>query len=164
MITQIDLISLLIHFSLLQLLKAISQTQFRSRVFGPVGLYVTMKERYKKYGNAIEKVLFRTLHTFVVDNVEDRNRLVSMLRKANLYSKFHVIFQTFRGRYEPTPLPDSSLIPVSETINVQEDIIFNVLIDQARIDEIIVVEDERESDRKYDYLLLKMISITYILP
>jgi chromosome segregation ATPase len=129
-------------------MRTISQTQFRSRVLGPVGLYVTMKERYKKYGNAVEKVLFRTLHTFVVDNVEDRNRLVSMLRKANLYSKFHVIFQTFRGRYQPTPLADPSLILVSDTIHVKEDIIFNVLVDQARIDEIIVVEDESDSDSK----------------
>jgi hypothetical protein len=109
---------------------------------------VTLKEEYKRFGNAIEKSLFRTLHNFVVDNVEDRNKLVGLLRAANLYSKFHVIFQTFRHRYQPTPLGDPSLIRVADTINVREDIIFNVLIDQARIDEVIVVEDERDSDSK----------------
>jgi chromosome segregation ATPase len=129
-------------------MRTISQTQFRSQVYGPVGLYVTMKEGFKKYGNAVEKSLFRTLHNFVVDNVEDRNKLVGLLRTANLYSKFHVVFQTFRHRYQPTPLTDPSLIRVADTVNIQEDIIFNVLVDQARIDEVIVVEDERDSDSK----------------
>jgi hypothetical protein len=63
-----------------------------------------------------------------VDNVEDRNQLVSMLRKANLYSKFHMIFQTFRGRYIPTPLPDPS--------NVKEDIASGLIRSKA--------EDERD--------------------
>lgn len=108
-----------------------------------------MKERYKKYGNAVEKQLWRTLHTFVVDNMEDRNKLIGILKSADLYSKYHVIFQTPRARYEPTPLSDPSLILIADTINVKDDIIFNVLVDQARIDEVIVVEDERESDSKY---------------
>lgn len=107
-----------------------------------------MKERYKKFGSAVEKQLWRTLHTFVVDNMEDRNKLIGMLKAANLYSKYHVIFQTPRARYQPNPLSDPSLILVSDTINVKDDIIFNVLVDQARIDEVIVVEDERESDSK----------------
>lgn len=107
-----------------------------------------MKDRYKKYGNAVEKLLFKTLHTFVVDNTDDRNKLVTLLRNANLFSKFHIIFQSPRPRYQPTPLEDPNLLLVADTIIVEEDIIFNVLVDQARIDEVIVVDDERESDSK----------------
>lgn len=133
-------------------MRTISQNRFHSKIFGPVGSYVTMRDQYKQYSNAVEKVLYKTLHTFVVDNLEDRNHLVQLMKSANLFSKFHVIYQPFRGRYQTTTRSDPNLLFISDVIHVEEDIIFNVLVDQARIDEIIVVADEQESDSKYIYL------------
>jgi chromosome segregation ATPase len=129
-------------------MRTIQQNRFSSKVFGPLGSYITVKDQYKNYSNAVEKVLYKILHTFVVDNLEDRNHLVNLIKSANLFSKFHVIYQPFRGRYQTATQSDPSLISIADILNVDEDIIFNVLVDQARIDEVIVVADERESDSK----------------
>lgn len=118
-----------------------------------MGLHITLKDQHKKFGSAIEKILFKTLSSFVVDNVEDRNRLQAILQSRNLFKRFHIIFQSPRDRYIIRAQADPTTLCIADAINVDEDLVFNVLVDQCRIDETLVAENEQAVDEKYTTIL-----------
>ncbi|KAL6947052.1 hypothetical protein ACO0QE_001910 [Hanseniaspora vineae] len=74
------------HPKMKQALHLISQYvqmgSFTSAPIGPLGLYVTIKEEFaKEWSIAIQNSLNKTLRSFVVSNVDDENKLKSILAK-----------------------------------------------------------------------------------
>ena len=127
------------------MLNKIQRQTFRSQVFGPLGIHITLKPEFKRFGAAIEKTLFKTLFCFLVDNSEDRNKLVSILKDAGIYNQHPIIIQQPSTRFETRSFP--GLTVMTQALNVEEDIIFNAIVDQCRVDQIVLVNDEHESDR-----------------
>jgi len=134
--------------TLAQLLDKINGTRFESGVFGPLGMHITLKEKFKHMGNAVEKSIWSVLHSFVVDNVHDRNKLMSMIKSVRAERQFSVIFQHKRPKYVINSVRDTDVVLIADAIQVDQDIVFNVLVDQCRIDQVIIVKDEIESNSK----------------
>jgi chromosome segregation ATPase len=127
-----------------QALAAIKRERFHSNVYGPLGVHITLKAEHKNFGPAVERSLWRVLNCFLVDNPEDRNKLVGILKAARIDSVHPIITQQPGPRFVMQGHGDFTVM--ADCVSVEEDIVFNALVDQCNIDQVVVVSDERESD------------------
>jgi chromosome segregation ATPase len=127
----------------------INNAKFRSGVYGPIGMMVKMAPNCQNESNAVEKVLWSVLRTFVVDNQEDRKTLVQILRSERADSVHPIVIQQNRPRYIIKPSPNSDVTLVSDAIVIENDLIFNAVIDQCGIDKIAIVKSEEDCMRNY---------------
>ena len=126
----------------------VKATRFQSEVCGPLGAHILLKDEYKQLGSAVERCIWQSLSSFIVDNVADRTKLNSILKKHGLHMFSQVYLQTRRPRYQVQlnrEIPDT--VFVHDTIQVENDIIFNALVDQNRIDQVIITQKEAECDK-----------------
>lgn len=134
------------HRSIPQILKAIRQTRFQGRVYGPIGNFIKLRDANMfqgKVGLPIEKSLNAVLNGFLVTNSEDRTTLKRILRdcRADYDIRIYEPPNNQTNRYELTDIP-SKCITIASLITVEENLIFNCLIDNANIERIIIVENE----------------------
>lgn len=113
-------------------------------MFGPLGLHINLKADFKHFGPAVEKALYRVLNCFLVDNAEDRNKLVGILKASRIDFTHPIIMQQSGPRFVVHGNPEFTVM--ADCITVEEDIVYNALVDQCNIDQVVVVKDERESD------------------
>jgi chromosome segregation ATPase len=122
--------------------------QFRGRVVGPVGAYVKRKSEYERYGAALELALGRTLTSFIVTCSQDSAVLRSILLANQCDYTHNVIVQT-DGDSEPrygVQLVEG--VPTAlDAIVVEDNLVFNCLVDQCRIESVLLVERQEEVER-----------------
>ena len=126
-----------------ELLGRISRTRFSGPVLGPVGVCVKIKDGYKDWSFALERTLFSMLKSFVVTTVQDRNTLYKIMRELGCHTFNSIILQHPCARYNvaTTTLPEPFLT-VLDALNIDEDMIFNCLVDQLNIDHVAMAPDE----------------------
>ena len=127
----------------------ISKSRFRGRVLGPVGMLVKLKDSSSGGGSGpvkgIEKSIGAMMNSFVVGNAEDRNELSRILKRHGVDREHRIILQEPRPRYNVNVQQNS----VAELTVIEDDDVFNALVDQCRIDSVVIARDEEECDRLY---------------
>lgn len=117
--------------------------QFQGPVIGPIGARVAIREGCEKWAKALECALFSMLKSFVVTTVADRNRLFQMMRALDMH-KHHSIVLQHNGPRFPTDYPAMPLaLNLLDALVIEDDLVFNCLLDQANVDRIGLVEEER---------------------
>ena len=113
---------------------------------GPIGSLVRMKEGCEKYAGAIQHVLNPILNSFIVSNAQQRQEAMRTLRNNNSHKTQTVITQTPGPRYSNVPrldgLPDG-VISVLSALVIDDDQVFNAIIDQVRPEAAIIVPNDR---------------------
>ena len=71
--------------------------------------------------------------------------MVRILKDARIDGAHPIITQQSSARFDTVRNPDFTVI--ADAINVDDDVVFNALVDQSAIDQVVLVQDERESDR-----------------
>jgi chromosome segregation ATPase len=109
------------------------QSSFHHQVFGPLGMHLSVKEEFAGYSRAIERAIGPSMFAFVVTNHDDRRTLQGMLSKFSGSGPIQIIMQSPQGRYSLPTLP-SHVVTAISTLQVDSDVVFNALVDQASLD------------------------------
>jgi chromosome segregation ATPase len=132
-----------------QLLNQIrSSRNFKETVYGPIGLAVTIKEGFQKYSRAIERTLGPALRSFVVSNMPDSNVLSRLQQELNVRGSVSTFVQNRSSRYN-VPESDSEMTSFLDAITINDDLVYNALVDQFQIDRIYLANDEEDVLRRY---------------
>lgn len=85
------------------------------------------------------------LSAFVVTSAEDQNTLMNILRKLNCDQSHTIVCQGNDPAYSVQSIPNAHT--VCDAITVENNIVFNCLLDQAKIDQTILVHDDDDCCR-----------------
>jgi len=138
------------HSNMSKAVAEIKAASFQNEVHGPLGMEILLKDEHKRLGSAVEKGLWRSLSSFVVNSGADRLQLSGILKKHQLHTFSQIFLQSKRPRYNVNlnrEVPGT--VYLLDAIHVENDTVFNVLVDQNRIDQVIITQTERESDEKF---------------
>ncbi|KAH8925274.1 P-loop containing nucleoside triphosphate hydrolase protein [Atractiella rhizophila] len=122
---------------------------WKVKPLGPIGRYVKLKDR--RWLDVVETVLTSHLNAFVVQEEEDMRKLRAMM------TRFKVHWcQVIKNRWDRSfdcsaGEPDQKYLTILRVLSFQHDHIRNVLVDGARIEATILVEDGREADEIMRY-------------
>eukprot|EP01116_Phalansterium_solitarium_P009178 TRINITY_DN23213_c0_g1_i1.p1 TRINITY_DN23213_c0_g1~~TRINITY_DN23213_c0_g1_i1.p1 ORF type:complete len:1122 (-),score=470.20 TRINITY_DN23213_c0_g1_i1:139-3504(-) len=116
--------------------------QFRKKPLGPIGAY--MKVRDPRWFVAVEACLTsRILNAFVLDNLEDRNLLMKLAREAGM-GNFPVFVQQFEPKFQ-VPAKTHRFDTVLSVLTVDDDQVYNAVVNQASPEEKILIENPDEA-------------------
>lgn len=126
------------HPSMPSLLKTIaSDTRFKEKPIGPLGLYVKLRPEWKDWASIIETIFGLTLESFIVTNGHDQ----SILRQ--ILSRNHMHFDIYIG--DSRPLDISQHDPQPKLVNNTYDTLLNVLvIDHPAIRNLFIINQSAE--------------------
>eukprot|EP01032_Pedospumella_encystans_P018896 gene18896-21497_t len=126
-----------------------SQNLFQGPVIGPIGSRVTIREGCEKWSVALEAALFTNLRSFIVTTVDDRNRLFGMMKNLQM-ERSHTITVQAKGARFTTNIPamDGALSMV-DALNIEDDLVFNCLLDQINMDRVAFVDTEKEISSRF---------------
>lgn len=129
------------------LLDAINrERRWQKKPIGPLGLCLTIKD--DQWATAIETALGRTMDAFVVDNHHDEKILKEIGRRVGQVPDMYV--QRFQDRVYHIPdnaLPPPHLTTVLSQLQADEVMVYNCLIDQRQIDNIILIPDRQQASQ-----------------
>jgi chromosome segregation ATPase len=106
-----------------------------------------MKDNCSKWGEAIEKTLGRMMSAFVVTNAFDQRALIDIMKRHNCDIQHTVVCQGRDNRYNVPSIPNA--ITVCDAVTIDEAVVFNCLVDQTRMDQTILVNDEDDCRRYF---------------
>lgn len=104
-----------------------------------------LQDNSSKWAEAVEKNLGRMLSAFVVTSAEDQNTLMNILRKLKCDQSHTIVCQGNDPAYSVQSIPNAHT--VCDAITVENNIVFNCLLDQAKIDQTILVHDDDDCSR-----------------
>mmetsp|Transcript_12716 Transcript_12716/g.12359 ORF Transcript_12716/g.12359 Transcript_12716/m.12359 type:complete len:1152 (-) Transcript_12716:632-4087(-) len=131
------------------ILRAIKNQRFKGEVIGPLGVHIKMKDGLNRWGEALEKSLFKILSTFIVTNTDDQRVLMKILNTLGCQQQHSVACQIQCPRHSVPSIEGA--LSVCDAIIVDNDLVFNCIIDQARADQTIMVADEEEVKQHFEY-------------
>ena len=131
-----------------QVMNAINQSKskFKEMPIGPLGMHVKLEPGHgRQWGKAVEKNMGVSLRAFVVSNASDQRVLTDLIRQCGASYEHKAIYQSKGGgRYNVPRVPGATT--VNDVCMVDNDQVFNCLIDQCGIDTCILVNHERDID------------------
>ncbi|KAL3906961.1 MAG: hypothetical protein SGILL_009066, partial [Bacillariaceae sp.] len=129
--------------------QATKRGKFSGPVLGPIGFYCKIQPGKERFAGMAEHALGNgMLDRFIVCNDHDRKLLQQIRRKAGCQSDCGIIQQGQHARYRiPDPPPIEGIETVASVISVQNDLVFNCLVDNAKIDERALATSKEESER-----------------
>jgi chromosome segregation ATPase len=106
-------------------------------VAGPIGAHVKIASGKEQFASIAEQALGNsTLGRFVVTNDNDRKLLQRIREQTGCPSNECSIFQVAESpRYRVPPPPAADVETVASCLNIEDDLVFNALVDHARIDQ-----------------------------
>lgn len=138
----------LIHGKLPIVMGDIARTRFRDQVRGPLAAMVKMKEGTERMAQGLEVAIGPNLSAFVVTNGDDQRSLSAILRRHNCHTSMTVYTMSARDRYA-LPAPDEEFPTVADALVVEDDLIFNVLLDKCNIASTLLVSNEDECKQRF---------------
>ena len=130
-----------------QVMNAINQSKskFREMPIGPLGMYVKLEPgQGRQWGKAVEKSIGKSLQSFIVTNASDQRILTDLIRQCGASYDHKVIYQSKGGRYNVPRIPGATT--VNDVCLVDDDRVFNCLIDQCGLDTYMLINHERDID------------------
>jgi len=150
---------------------SINRNKFRGPVVGPIGKYLKICSGREHLGNIAELSLGNgVLDRFIVTNDADRSLFMKLRQEIGCASHDCGLFQLNNGpRYEIVDPPPGVEV-VSTVLNVTNDLIFNCLVDNCRIDQVALMTSKRSSEdallmeQNGQYYIRGGIKMVYFLP
>lgn len=133
------------------LLNRIQQNKhlFQGPVIGPIGSRLSIREGCEKWSVALETALFSSLRSFIVTTVDDRNRLFNLMKAFHMEHYTTIITQAQGARF-PTNIPSmDGALSMVDALNIEDDLVFNCLLDQLNMDRVAFVETEKEITSRF---------------
>jgi len=133
------------------LLNKISQhkNNFHGPVIGPLGVHVALREGCDHLSFAIERAIERHLSSFIVTNMDDQQRLKQLIDETfgNRPGSPRIIIQVPEPRFDKEIRCIPNITTVLSAINIDNDMVFNCLVNLVRPEGILLVENEDEMKR-----------------
>lgn len=131
-----------------------SEKGFRSRVFGPLGMFVKLDPQFKTFGRAIENGIgSRALRSFLVTCIDDKNRLARIFQNYGLLETSNIVVQQSCPKYNVTRPPVQGAVTILDALVIEESSVFNALIDMSSIESILLVNSEEEFRQNFMVIL-----------
>lgn len=131
------------------ILRDISQSRFQGVVKGPLGSYVKIRDGYEHLGPVLEQAIGRSLSAFLVTCPQDRAVLSSILRRHGCDSSLTIYIQRSAPRYASDKIPTTAGIEtVLDALIIDEDDVFNCLVDHAHLESTTAAESEEDCSRR----------------
>lgn len=105
------------------------------------------QDNSSKWAEAVEKAMGRMLSAFIVTNTEDQNTLMNILRRLKCDTSHTVVCQGNDPPYVVQSIPNAHT--VCDAITVENPKVFNCLIDQTKMEQTILVQDEEDCNRYF---------------
>lgn len=105
------------------------------------------QDNSSKWAEAVEKAMGRMLSAFIVTNTEDQNTLMNILRRLKCDTSHTVVCQGNDPAYVVQSIPNAHT--VCDAITVENPKVFNCLIDQTKMEQTILVQDEEDCNRYF---------------
>ena len=110
--------------------------KFRGPVVGPIGHYIKISPGKEDWAALAEVAIGSgMLDRFVVTNSHDRDTVQSIRQRAKCMGDCGILQIGNNPRYQVKQSPIDGIETVTSALNVEDDLIFNALIDHARIDQ-----------------------------
>lgn len=120
---------------------------------GPIAHYIKIAAGKEKYAAIAEKALGRgMLDRFVVTSDEDRRVLQGIRKQVGCKSDCGILQTKNSARFRVMPFDVDRVERVCSVLNVDNDLIFNTLIDNANIDRVALCDDKVSSERLLYYV------------
>jgi chromosome segregation ATPase len=140
--------------------RATQKRRFRGPVLGPIGSYCKIQQGKDDFTSLAELAIGNgVLDRFVVFNDADRKLFQQIRRDAGCQMDCGVFQQYQHPRYR-VPEPPEGVETVATVISVQNDLVFNCLVDNAKIETKALFWNKKESE---DKLLVKDRSNRYAI-
>jgi structural maintenance of chromosomes protein 6 len=124
--------------------------KFSGPVLGPIGLYCKVQPGKEDFAKIAESAMGASiLDRFVVFNDADRKVFQMIRQKAGCRSDCGIFQQSQHARYRiPDPPAIDGIETIASVISIQNDLIFNCLVDNARIDERALARNKLQSEQQ----------------
>uniref|UniRef100_A0A915DVB2 RecF/RecN/SMC N-terminal domain-containing protein n=1 Tax=Ditylenchus dipsaci TaxID=166011 RepID=A0A915DVB2_9BILA len=123
-----------------------NKDRFQKIPFGPIGAYVKLRDG--KWAAPVEFCLKGLLNNFVCHSAEDRKQLEQLCRANRIKPPPIITYRYTEEKYDVNDNePDSNFSTVLRVIEVQNATIHNVLLDQANIENRLLIETDEEARR-----------------
>jgi len=135
-----------IHPNMPNLKRMVEQKKnlFDKPPIGPIGLHIKIKN--SQWEKVVEEHIGGILGTFLVGSMRDRQTLDKLMRENNI--RPDIITTNFNRERYPLPaekIPSKSLTTMLDILDIDNDVVFNTMIDNSTIECIALVPDERQA-------------------
>jgi hypothetical protein len=126
------------------------QGKFRGPVAGPIGAYIKVAPGKEVFAELAESALGPgILDRFIVTNDADRRLFQNIRKQAHCQMDCGVFQQHVTPRYTiPSPPNVKGIETVASVLTIQDDLVFNTLVDNAKIDQKGLAMDKESSEEK----------------
>eukprot|EP00531_Pseudo-nitzschia_arenysensis_P017651 CAMPEP_0116143792 /NCGR_PEP_ID=MMETSP0329-20121206/15640_1 /TAXON_ID=697910 /ORGANISM="Pseudo-nitzschia arenysensis, Strain B593" /LENGTH=1209 /DNA_ID=CAMNT_0003639137 /DNA_START=160 /DNA_END=3789 /DNA_ORIENTATION=+ len=132
--------------------EAIKRGEFSGPVLGPIGLYCKIQPGKDNFATLAELAIGNgVLDRFIVFNNGDRKRFQQIRNQARCQMDCGIFQQHQHPRYRIPDLPQG-VETVATVVSIQNDLVFNCLVDNAKIDTKALSRSKKESE---DLLLVR---------
>ena len=123
--------------------------KFQGQVLGPIGAYIKISAGKERYASIAEMAVGPgTLGSFVVTNAHDRRLMQEIRTNTGCGHRDCVIYQSHPGaRYKVPAPPSNDVETVASVLQISEDLVFNCLVDNAKIDQRALAQSKEISER-----------------
>ena len=137
-----------------------AKRQFRGPVLGPLGAYLKMAPGKEAFAGVAELAIgSNSMDRFIVTNDHDR-ALFQKIRLEAGCQQDCAIYQVAQGaRYNIPAPPADGIETVASVLQITEDLVFNALVDNSRIDQRAIGRSKEETERA---LLIKQGGVNRI--
>ena len=126
--------------------RATQQRKFRGPVLGPVGFFCKVQPGKEEFAALAEAAIGPgALDRFVVFNDADRKLFQKIRRDAGCQSDCNVFQQSQHSRYNIPEAPQG-VETVASVVTIENDLIFNCLVDNAKIDQKALARSKEDSE------------------
>uniref|UniRef100_A0A7S4NJE4 Rad50/SbcC-type AAA domain-containing protein n=1 Tax=Odontella aurita TaxID=265563 RepID=A0A7S4NJE4_9STRA len=121
--------------------------KFIGPVIGPIGAHIKIAEGKEEFAKIAESSIGGgTLDRFIVTNDSDRAVLQNLRKELNCTRECG-IFQTHVGeRFNVPPSPEQGIETVASVLHVDDTLVFNCLVDNAKTDQKALARSKEESE------------------
>eukprot|EP00536_Pseudo-nitzschia_multiseries_P000717 jgi/Psemu1/249877/estExt_Genewise1Plus.C_90057 len=127
--------------------RATQQGKFRDPVLGPIGFYCKIQPGKDDLATLAELAIGGgMLDRFIVFNAADRKLLQKIRQEARCRSDCGILQQHKHARFT-VPEPPKGVETVATVLSIENDLVFNCLVDQAKIDTKALSRSKEESEQ-----------------
>lgn len=118
-------------------------------MYGPIGAYIKVAPGKEQYAKLAEKALGgNNLDRFIVTNDHDRKVFQALRDQAKCQGKECGLYQvSVHPRFQVPAPPSDAVETVASTLLISNDVVFNCLVDNARIDQRALAPSKEVSER-----------------
>ena len=122
---------------------------FQGPVLGPIGMHIKVARGKEGLAKIAEKALgSATLERYIVTNDSDRALFMRLRERIKCSHRECNVFQQAAGRrYNIPPPPAEGVETVASVLSIENDVVFNCLVDNSKIDTVALAESKEASER-----------------